>query len=189
MMTFFKSSIGVFLIACAGAGTAPVRDDESPRLNRAPLIRTDRSTYKAAWSENRLPDGSPYPRAVRLQIGLRYTNSTNGPIYLPTCRQINPPILEKKQGNRWIIAFAPVVLACLGEPEVIQPGKTLEYQYRVEGFEPGRQVMPEFVTDIPGTYRVVWDAYETWTLGGTEAGPGLQLPLENRISNEFEITE
>jgi hypothetical protein len=66
-------------------------------------------------------------------------------------------------------------------------GKTFDYEYQVQGFEPGGRVMPQFNTDVPGTYRLVWDAYETWHGSGPEPGLGRQLPLRYRISNEFEL--
>jgi hypothetical protein len=183
------SSGALFLAACAAAGTGPGGDEESSRLNRAPLIQTERSTYTAERGETRNPDGTLSGRYVRVVIRLRYTNSTDGPIYLPTCRVINPPLMEKKEGRRWVIAFAPIVQACLGPPQVIEPGKTFEYEYQVEGYEPGSRVMPQFNTAVPGTYRLVWDAYETWNGNGPEPGLGRQLPLPDRISNQFELTE
>ncbi len=177
----------LFLAACAGAGTGPGAGGENPQLNRTPLIQTERRTYTAQRGEIRLPDGTLQGRYIRLLIRLRYSNSNDGPIYLPTCNGINPPILEKKEGGGWVIAYAPIVLACLGPPEIIQPGKAFEYEYRVEGYEPGGRMMPEFNTEVPGTYRLVWDAYQTWNGNGPETGPGLQLPLSDRISNEFEV--
>jgi hypothetical protein len=179
-----RFSLGaLFLAACVGAGTGPGGDQENSQLNRAPLIKTERTSYTAQRGEKRNPDGALYGRYVRILIRLRYTNSTDGPIYLPTCNGINPPLMQKKEGHRWVIAYAPIVQACLGPPEIIQPGKTFEYDYEVEGYEPGGRVMPQFNTEVPGTYRLVWDAYKTWS----ENGAGLQLPLPNRLSNEFEV--
>ncbi len=183
-----KFPAGTLLLpACAGAGTAPGGQEENSRLNQAPLIQTERTSYTVERGESRDADGTLYGRYVRVAIRLRYTNSTDGPIYLPTCNDINPPLMQKKERSRWVIAFAPIVQACLGPPEVIQPGKTFSYEYQVEGFEPGGRVMPQFNTDVPGTYRLVWDAYETWNESGPEPGLGRQLPLRYRISNEFEL--
>jgi hypothetical protein len=177
-------SAALFLAACVGAGTAPGGKDENSRLNQAPLIQTERTSYTVERGESRDPDGTLYGRYIRVAIRLRYTNSTDRPIYLPTCNGINPPLMEKKQGGGWVIAYAPIVPACLGPPEVIQPGKTFEYEYQVEGYAPGGRVMPQFNTEVPGTYRLVWDAYAS-----RNSNPEHMLPLEERISNEFELTE
>jgi hypothetical protein len=42
---------------------------------------------------------------------------------------------------------------------------------------------------VPGTYRLVWTAYATWTPSGPEPGLGRELPLADRVSNEFEVIE
>jgi hypothetical protein len=98
-------------------------------------------------------------------------------------------LIEKKEHRHWVVAFAPVVPACLGPPEIIGPGATYEYTYQVQAYLPGSRVMPQFETDIPGIYRLVWSAYRTWTPNSGEPRLGQELPRNAGISNEFELLE
>jgi hypothetical protein len=136
-----------------------------------------------------LPDGTLYGRFIEFSMIIRYINSTPGPIYLPTCHSVHPPVIEKKENGQWVIAFAPIVLACLGPPEIVGPGRTYEYTYLVQAYLPGSRVMPQFRTEVPGIYRLAWRAYRTWTPNGSEPGLGEELPRDAGISNEFELLE
>jgi hypothetical protein len=70
---------------------------------------------------------------------------------------------------------------------IIQPGRAYQYTYNVEAYLPGSRVWPQFNTEVPGRYRLVWNAYRTWTPSGPEPGIGSQLPKAATISNEFEL--
>jgi hypothetical protein len=183
-------SLSVFLLAaCAAGSTGPRDDQENSRVESDPLIRTDRQVYTAKRGTSKSEDGTVVGRFVELTIPLRYTNFTGNSIYLPTCLGVNPPVLEKKQGSEWVVAYSPAVPACLGPPQVIEPGKTFDYVYQVEGYLPGGNTFPQFETSVPGTYRIVWGAYGTWTPTSTEPGLGRELPLAKRVSNEFGVVE
>jgi hypothetical protein len=183
------SIIACFAASCASERAAGLPDEEGPSLNPAAPILTDQSVYTVQRGATHLDDGTLYGRYVQLFIRLRYTNPTTGSIYLPTCHTVSPPVLEKLEARGWVTAFAPIVQACLGPPEIIERGRTFEYLYHVQAYLPGSRVMPQFQTAVPGTYRLVWSAYATWTAYGTEPGIGRELPLEARVSNEFEIVE
>jgi len=188
-----RASLTLFLAGlaagCAGGSPAGLPQDGGPNSDRAPPILTDRSVYTVERGAIHLDDGTLYGRYVQFFMRLRYTNSTMGKIYLPTCNTIHPPILEKKQGSEWVTAFAPIVQACLGPPEIIERGRTFEYPYDIQAYLPGSRVMPQFQTAVTGTYRLVWSAYATPPGFNGEPGLGRELPLEARISNEFDLME
>jgi hypothetical protein len=181
------------LLAHLGMGCSPDPTATEPTAagstGTGPLIRTDQSIYTASRGADTLDDGSIWGEYVELAIPLTYTNTTGGPITLPTCLGVNPPALEKREGTGWRVAYCPIVPACLGPPVVILPGEVYRYDYRVRGYLPGGRILPQFETSVPGTYRLIWDAYETWTPNSGESGLGRVLPLEKRVSNEFEIVE
>ncbi|HZB28110.1 MAG TPA: hypothetical protein VE282_06055 [Gemmatimonadales bacterium] len=187
----FAGSLVFACLAASCAGGAPSSPGQEERVayDGPPPIVTDQSSYTVRRKEVHLPDGRLYGRFVEFSIVLRYTNPLRGPIYLPTCRGVNPPSIEKKDNQRWLIAFSPIVLACLGPPKIIEPGRTFEFTYHVEAALPGFNVMPEFNTTVPGTYRVVWGGYSLWHPSGAEPGLGVELPLSVTISNEFELQE
>lgn len=55
---------------------------------------------------------------------------------------------------------------------------------------PGNNAYPKFETDeVPGIYRLVWGLQRTWTPDSAGPGLGEMLPLEERVSNEFRITD
>jgi hypothetical protein len=143
-------------------------------------IQTDRAEYTLRYTE----------QLAEATIGVRYTNRTGSPVYLPTCHVPHPPVLEKRVGSTWVAAYRPAVLACLGPPVVIQPGATYEYTFKVVAGRPGTNSFPQFeVAEIPGTYRLVWGLLSTWDPDGPGPGLGRSLPLEQRVSNEFRIGE
>ena len=182
------SIVAVLLTGCAGSSTGPRVGDESPQLARAPIL-TDKRVYTAQRGVMHLPDGTLYTRYVQLSIRLRYTNLTAGSIYIPTCHGVHPPELQKKESGGWVPALVPIVELCLGPPEIIEAGKTFDYSYEIQGHLPGGRVVPEFQTAVPGTFRLVWTAYATWAPDGQEPGLGRELPLADRVSNEFEVVE
>ena len=177
------------LAACGGRSAMGPGDGSGSDVSGSAPIQTDRASYTARRQTMHLVDGTRYENYLELTIGLRYTNPTDEPIYLVTCLDVNPPVLEKKEGAEWVTAFAPIVPECLGPPVVIGRGESYEYIYRIEAFLPGSRVMPQFQTEVPGTYRLVWTAYRTWLANSVEAGLGRELPLEQRVSNEFSIVE
>jgi hypothetical protein len=169
--------------------SSPAGHFDSGMNTPQPPIRTDKSVYTVQRGERRLEDGTLYGRYIEFSMRLEYTNPTDGPIYLPTCNTVNPPHIEKVENQGWVMAFAPVVQACLGPPVIIQPGRSYQYTYNVEADLPGGRAWPQFQTEIPGRYRLVWSAYRTWTPDGPEPGLGIQLPKSATISNEFELQE
>lgn len=140
-------------------------------------IQTDRSVYEMRTTQY----------AHELTIDLAYTNPTPEPAYIPTCREPGPPILQKWVDGKWVTAYSPVVLRCLGPPVVIDAGETYSYTYRVFASRSPNSFPRLQVTEIPGQYRLVWHILGTWTPNGPEPGLGQVLPEEQRVSNTFMI--
>ena len=168
----------------ASASPSAAVDNASPsplpvRHGTGPAIRTDRARYVLADSGG----------IARLTIPLSYRNDTDRPVYLPTCRGVQPPRLEKKVGDRWIVAYAPIVSFCMGVPLSIRPGDSFNYTMRIVAGMPGTTYAPRFiVSEVPGTYRVLWEVFAGVQGDARQPVPVKDLlPLEQRISNEFQL--
>lgn len=171
---FASAALGAALLAgCAGL----VAPDES---GAGIVIRTDRTEYTVSRN-------GPF---LETTIGVSLANGTEGPAYLTTCRSVNPPVLEKRVGDRWVTAYAATVLLCLGPPEVVEPGETFSYTFRVSAGLPGNNHHPKFmVDDVDGTYRLAWTVNRTWEPDGGKPGLGEQFPREATVSNEFTLRD
>jgi hypothetical protein len=162
-------------VSLSNGGSAPVRPA------KAPAIRTASRRYLLNDSAG----------IVRLTIPFTYRNETGRTVYLPTCRGVQPPRLEKLVGDRWIVAYAPIVSFCQGVPFAIEPGASFDYTMRIVAGMPGTTFVPRFiVSDVPGTYRVLWEVF-----AGVEGNPREPvpvkdlLPMEHRVSNPFELAK
>lgn len=166
-------------VGLANSSSGAVDLSSLPRAS-SPPVRTDRTRYVLEEDSAGI---------VRLTIPLRYRNGTGRTVYLPTCRGAQPPRLQKKVGDQWVVAFAPVVAFCMGVPIAIEAGETFSYTMRINAGMPGTSLMPRFsVSEVPGTYRVLWEVF-----AGVEGNPRQPtpvkdlLPLEWRVSNEFQM--
>jgi len=115
------------------------------------LLVTDRAEYEAlVFSDH-----------VEVTIALKYTNKTKQVRYLPGCKGPPAPVMEKREGTRWIVAFAPIELLCLSYPvPEVRPGGTFEFVFPVHGFL--IYAMPEWKPrEVAGTYRVRWTVYKS----------------------------
>jgi hypothetical protein len=119
---------------------------------------------------------------------MSYTNRTGSTVYLMKCKTPSQPALEKKIGDKWVFAYAPIQLMCLEEPIRIKPGETYRDVFYMEAFK-GKNMAPNFqVKEVAGTYRLVRSFYKTFNPKGDGTGLGELLPLEEGISNEFKLT-
>lgn len=144
------------------------------------LIQTDRQEYVA----DRAGGG------VSLDIPFRFTNATGGPVHLPTCHGVHPPALEKWVGGAWKRAYSPALLLCLGAPKVLGRGESYDYLFRVRASPRGSNTYPQFeVAEAAGTYRLVWSIFEGDGADYMTSNRPRPLPLEERVSNSFRITE
>jgi hypothetical protein len=163
------------LVACGsveGLGTGP---DFS--VNGDVPIRTDSAIYHVRTTAD----------SHELTIGATFTNRSGATAYIPTCRTPHPPVLQKWESEQWVTVYSPPVLECLGPPVVIEAGATYEYAYRVLASR-RPNTYPRFETrHIGGLYRLRWHILGSWTPDGPEPNLGVELPLEQRVSNTFTI--
>jgi hypothetical protein len=172
-----------------------VRTDCTPQIvqGKAP-IRTDKPVYGITYTLKRVKI-----QRVKISIKTSYTNRTGTTVYLaPGCGGPLPLMLEKKVGDQWVAAYnlpvaACAMLSCLDISSIpdscvphpgypIEPGKIYVDRFDVEVFPPNSDKEPKFnpaIKEIGGTYRLVRLIHNNRGL----------LPLEERISNEFNITD
>ncbi len=105
-----------------------------------------------------------------------------------------PPsfVLEKKVEGRWLPAYAPT---CIGaavrspSPDMVQPGESFTDTLKIIHHVNGR-TYPRFrVTEIPGTYRLIYsvDRVVAPSSPSTRTSAREPLPKEARMSNEFQL--
>lgn len=154
------------------AAGAHVRIDTAATGGSA--FRTDADRYVAVVKED------PY-RYVEVEIPMTFVNPMEKTVYLIGCRQPTMPILQKLEEGSWNLAYAPVELQCLSPPVPVRPGEAYRDTFFVHGAFPGQRIVPEFVTDVEGTYRLVRSIY------ADPEGEDV-LPDSVRTSNTFELT-
>lgn len=138
--------------------TAPDRDE--------PAIQTD----SAAYVLRRVGSG------LQGTIGFTYSNWTGADVFAGGCRNPDPPHVEKLVGDAWVTAYAPAVLLCWSPPVRIGAGQSYRYALHIAAALPGANAGPRWEAgDVPGTYRLVWDALSA----------PIPLPEELRTSNTF----
>jgi hypothetical protein len=144
-----------------------------------PPIETDRTVYAVDDSAG----------LARLTIRMTYHNTTGKDVYIPTCGGPQPPRLQKQVGSTWVVAFAPNVLACERAPVIVPAGDSYGYTFRILAGMPGTNFAPRWaVSEIPGTYRVLWELFHSTT--GDPSRPSTTrdpLPIDQQISNSFRL--
>lgn len=143
------------------------------------LVVTDRTAYDARL----LTDGR-----VRVVFDVPYEvrNTTADPLYRIGCRTAPPPVLEKLVDGEWVTAYAAPRLACLSPPFVVDEGEVRRDTLGVVGFLPGQNIVPEFGTEVKGTYRLNLELFSSLTDERPPLGKDL-LPPESRVSNTFTV--
>jgi hypothetical protein len=163
--------LGLSLLAggCTRTGDLlglPAAERTEQPLN-GPAIQTDSSMYHVRSTGG-----------YQATIGLTYTNRTGARVYIAACHSPHPPLLEKWEDGEWVTAYHPPVPACLTPPVGIEPRQSYTYTYRIIAGLPYDDAYPKFrVSEIPGSYRLRW----------LLRGPNAPLPLDQTISNTFEL--
>lgn len=169
---------GIAAAALAGAplGCAIFEDDGQ---NGEPAIRTDRQEYALRLEGE----------TIAVSIGMTYTNHSGRATHLLTCNGAFSMILEKFVAGRWVQAYGSVSPDCLGPVITIPPARQHAHALEVIAFQPSSTNDPKFqVEPVAGTYRVVWPLSEKLNSQyDARSGWGTLLPLEQRVSNNFEI--
>jgi hypothetical protein len=125
--------------------------------------------------------------AYQVEIPYTFTNRTGQPVYLSNCHGEFDLELERKVGNGWVSAWSNVHDTCLSPPIVIEAGAVYSTTQDVWGWAPGEtSIEPEFDAHA-GTHRIHWIAGVT-SYQENPYPSGDPIPLEDRLSNEFELT-
>ncbi len=130
--------------------------------------------------------------ALVVSMRVSYTNPTGSTAYLRKCSNEKPiPVLQKLDSTGWINALEPVCYTRLVPPIRVEPRKTYTQAVALQSsLYPN--TYPRFsVNEISGTYRLLYEIYETMEVyGDDQFGPLKNMvPLAARISNTFQITE
>jgi hypothetical protein len=152
-------------------GCSLFSDDGAP-----PAIHTDATLYEARRTGAGL-EIDP--------IAFRFTNEREQAVYVPGCPGPNPPSVQKLVDGEWVMAWAPVVLQCLGPSVRVGAGRTYRGTLRVRAGLPSDDLYPKFETlPVEGTYRLVLGVDRTEDPEQFEP-----LPLSERVSDPFELRE
>ncbi len=123
------------------------------------------------------------------RIRVAYTNRTSETSYIVNCNGATSLVLQKRVGDAWVTAWAPVIPLCLSQPITTAAGAHQSMNVVVFGGFRGSNFFPQFSVadaEIPGTYRIVWrdllSSYQDKLPFGTP------LAEEHRVSNTFTLT-
>ena len=140
-------------------------------------IRTDKQEYSIVRTSD---------STVRFKIKTTYTNRSQYTVYLPGCPSPSPPRLEKKVGDKWVVAYQQLENLCYRDPLPVKPGETYPDTLDISIFPTGGKMGPQLnpgIKEIAGTYRIVRRIQRDYRASSP------LLPLDERISNEFELKE
>jgi hypothetical protein len=140
-------------------------------------IRTDKQEYSVVRTSN---------STVRFTIKTIYTNRSQDTVYLPGCPYPSPPVLEKKVGDKWVVLYEQFEPMCRRDPLPVKPGETYPHTLDISIFPTGSNMGPQLnpgIKEIAGTYRIVRRIQRDYRASSP------LLPLDERISNEFELKE
>ena len=120
-------------------------------------------------------------------IGFVFTNPNARPAYIVNCQRATALHLEQRVGPAWVRAWTAVVRDCLSPPIVVLPGAAYRGVVRIVDCSFTSSCAPRFaVADVPGEYRIVWDAVLS-SYDDSRYPFGELLVLEQRTSNTFRI--
>lgn len=166
----------VLLVASAAAGACS--SSEAPPGSSGE-IREGFQTSRPHYDFRRVADG------IEVQIPYVFRNVTGDSVYFINCNGIIVPSLEKRTGGAWSPVWSGATPACLSPPVVVPPDG--EYRDTVRVLS-GPDIYPQLrVTEIEGTYRLVWHGV-VHSYRGDVAQMGTPLPQEERTSNEFALS-
>ncbi len=149
-----------------------------------PLITMDRDSYQAELGE--LTVGGEVIWYLDFTILMTYTNRSDRPVYMGMCGGPFVPVLERLVNGSWETAYSPPQTACGGVGNRIDPGEVYsDYRFQVLGHDRKSDVRPSWLPDeVDGSYRVHW-FLSLFTEPDWRAD---QVPLEERVSNTFQLT-
>jgi hypothetical protein len=141
-----------------------------------PWLETGRTVYRAWFTAE----------TIELDIGFTFHNRGRTTVAIPRCTLPHQPALDKLVGGEWVEVVSPIHM-CWEDPVTVGPGRSRHFTYRLRAGRSHTPHEPRFRTSrIPGTYRLRWEIYHYDALAQFRIGP--PLPIEHRVSNEFQIT-
>ena len=143
--------------------------------------RTDKASYQSILRS----DGF---HRVEITIPFSIENTGTVPLYQVGCITPPQPLLERREGDEWQLAFSGVERACLSPPFIIEPGTTRQDTFKVEGALPGQNFFPTFTLPAAGEYRLNFEFYSSLTDEMHPHGEDL-LPEGLRVSNVFRVED
>lgn len=169
----------VLLPACREAPVAPA----DPATGAGALTRETTPFFQTGSLSYALVAGS---HGYEGEIDVRFTNRTAGTVYFVNCSGATGVSLEKRILGDWVAVWSPALPECLSPPITVAPGGIYDSRISVFGGYQGSNDWPQFaVTNVAGTYRLVWhDALRSYQ---DRLPFGVPLELEHRVSNRFEI--
>ena len=161
-----RPALLALVLAVAACDSAPPDTDAE--------LRTDAGAYLAAITD----------WGVEFEADLTFRNASDEAVYFTGCVLPEPPVLEKRVGEEWVVAYAPVVPACLATPLAVEPGGAVDYRLGVAGCL-GDRCAPEWLPgpaprSVPGTYRLR-------TSVATAVRDGLPVRSRDVVSNTFRL--
>lgn len=160
----------------SGCSDSVVAPGDSELSRDPPAFQTDALAYA-------LHAGSS---GYAFKLDVVFTNRTPRTAYFVGCVGPHHFTLEKLVGAQWHRVWSPIVPLCGGTPIPVPAGATHRVTPAVFAGYPGGNTLPRFDTsDIPGTYRAVWQEVVSSNQDGS---PGAVLPLHLRVSNRFSLT-
>jgi hypothetical protein len=124
-----------------------------------------------------------------LDIAFTFENHTGRTLHVVNCNGIAPPALEKREGDRWVLAYVPAVPACLSPPIRIEDGDIYQGTLHVDAAVPASPHRQSFeVDDIEGTYRLLWDGV-LYDFNPNRFPFGEDVDVELRTSESFFIDD
>ena len=115
-------------------------------------------------------------------VGIVFSNRTAQPFTFASCNGNNAAFhLEKLVDSVWVRPSTPTFGTCVAPPAVVPAGGQFFVTFKLTAPFPGTFGVPSYTpSDVPGTYRVVWD--------GVGANPsGDQSAPDDRITNTFTL--
>jgi hypothetical protein len=166
-------ALGYLIVAGCSAATG-VRDlrETAP----TPDFQTDSAAYRLRATS------AGYEGVIRAT----YTNHSGGAAYFVNCNGGTGVELQKSIDGSWQTVWSPVLLMCLSQPITVAASASWSTAVHIFGGYPGTNYAPQFtVSDIPGTYRLVWT--ELLSSYQSSLPFGTPLPFDRRISNVFTL--
>jgi len=167
---------GMLFVAAAAAGACSPAEGP-PDFSGEPT--TGFRTSQPHYDVRRVAEG------IEVHIPYVYRNVTGDSVYFINCNRIIVPALEKRTGDAWASVWFGSTPSCLSQPIVVAPDG--EYADTVRVLSGPDMVSQLRLTDIEGTYRLIWHGVVHSYRG--DAPPfGIPLPQDERTSNVFTLS-